>query len=165
MYSNFRAAFTSLVLQQFHYKNSYWTYKCLLFYKICSRFILKFLIAYKKYFAKFLIVLITLFAIQTYKSEGQALFIRSIQNFIYPLMRFLRKISIPILYLFPNMSLLYEETCLLSNPMFQTNQVDCDACKHINIIDLSSQSQLINVYNNFPFLLHVSEFCNRLFTL
>lgn len=58
------------------------------------------------------------------------------------------------------MALLYEETCLVSNPYFQTNQIDCSGCQHINIMDLSSQSQLISVYNNFPFLLNVSDFNN-----
>lgn len=111
---------------------------------------------YKTFFMKMGFTFLTLMAIHTYKSEGQAFFIRAIQNYIYPFMRSLRKLSIPLLYFFPNMALLYEETCLVSNPYFQTNQIDCRGCQHINIMDLSSQSHLISVYNNFPFLLNVS---------
>uniref|UniRef100_A0A336MCN6 CSON013757 protein n=1 Tax=Culicoides sonorensis TaxID=179676 RepID=A0A336MCN6_CULSO len=144
--------FQQHVIQQ--YRND-WSYKYLVFYKICSTCILKHLITYKLYFINFVLLLLLIFTIQIFKTEAHAFFIRTIQPFIYPFLKLCRKVAIPILYLLPKISLLYDETCFVSNPYFQTNNIKCDECQHINVLDLSGKSHLIDINNNFPFIITV----------
>ncbi|PBC25594.1 hypothetical protein APICC_07310 [Apis cerana cerana] len=64
--------------------------------------------------------------------------LRNLQNSIYPGLKLLRKIAIPIIQHYPSLSELYDEWCLLENPYFYVNDMDCWPCNVIHFIpDLS----------------------------
>lgn len=64
--------------------------------------------------------------------------LRNLQNSIYPGLKLLRQIAIPIIQHYPSLSELYDEWCLLENPYFYVNDMDCWPCRVIHFIpDLS----------------------------
>lgn len=85
----------------------------------------------------FFIMLIILLVI--YKQhETSNLFMRNIQNYIYPGMKYWRKITMPVIKTFPELTQFYDETCLMQNPLFQVQQLDCTPCMNIiNVLDLT----------------------------
>lgn len=94
----------------------------------------------------------------TYKTETSNILLRNLQTFIYPGMKIWRKLSIPIITQFPELtgliqffsllfspklisfkfSDLYDESCIFVNPFFQVD-INCDPCRDIrNVIDANS---------------------------
>lgn len=79
-----------------------------------------------------------LIALVNCHTDISRLFMRNIQTFIYPGMRYWRKLTLPIIREFPELTNLYDESCLLSNPFFHVAELDCTPCMHvINIVDLT----------------------------
>ncbi|XP_011136473.1 uncharacterized protein LOC105181417 [Harpegnathos saltator] len=54
--------------------------------------------------------------------------VRLCQNSIYPSLYILRKVAVPVMSLYPSLSELYDEWCLIENPYFYVNDMDCLAC-------------------------------------
>lgn len=74
-----------------------------------------------------------------YKSEACNLFMSYIQPIIYPGMSVWRQMTAPIVANIPGLSQLYDETCLLSNPFFHINDMDCRPCADVvNILDVTN---------------------------
>lgn len=83
-------------------------------------------------------VVFIIIALVNYRTDISRLFMRNIQTFIYPGMRYWRKITLPIIRQFPQLTNLYDESCLLSNPYFHVAELDCAPCiSVINVVDLS----------------------------
>lgn len=79
-----------------------------------------------------------LIALVNCHTDISRLFMRNIQTFIYPGMRYWRKLTLPIIRELPQLTNLYDESCLLSNPFFQVAELDCAPCTNvINIVDLT----------------------------
>ncbi|XP_028163789.1 uncharacterized protein LOC114355254 isoform X2 [Ostrinia furnacalis] len=55
-----------------------------------------------------------------------------LQEYIYPGLRLFRKIAIPFISLFPSLTDLYHETCLIQNPFFTVVDMDCWPCSSVN---------------------------------
>lgn len=92
---------------------------------------------FKRYFVYISVVLIIV-ALVNYRTDISRLFMRNIQTFIYPGMRYWRKMTLPIIRQFPRLTNLYDESCLLSNPYFHVAELDCAPCINvINVVDLS----------------------------
>ncbi|XP_068986724.1 uncharacterized protein LOC117165963 isoform X2 [Bombus vancouverensis nearcticus] len=65
--------------------------------------------------------------------------LRNLQNSIYPGLKLLRKIAVPIIQHYPSLSELYDEWCILENPYFYVNDMDCWPCSVVHFVpDLSS---------------------------
>ncbi|XP_071557882.1 uncharacterized protein [Temnothorax nylanderi] len=62
------------------------------------------------------------------------LFIRISQNSIYPALYVLRKAAVPIVSLYPSLSELYDEWCLIENPYFYVNDMDCWPCTMVHSV-------------------------------
>lgn len=87
------------------------------------------------FFAGIVCILIVLV---NYHTNVSRLFMRNIQTLIYPGMRYWRKLTLPIIREFPQLTNLYDESCLLSNPFFYVAELDCTPCMNvINVVDLS----------------------------
>lgn len=79
-----------------------------------------------------------LIVLVNYHANISRMFMRNIQTFIYPGMRYWRKLTLPMIREFPQLTNLYDESCLLSNPFFYVTELDCTPCVNvINVVDLS----------------------------
>ncbi|KAF3430049.1 hypothetical protein E2986_08879 [Frieseomelitta varia] len=59
---------------------------------------------------------------------------RNLQNSIYPGLKLIRKIAIPVIQHYPSLSELYDEWCILENPYFYVNDMDCWPCSVVHFI-------------------------------
>lgn len=83
-------------------------------------------------------VVFVIIALVNYRTDISRLFMRNIQTFIYPGMKYWRKMTLPIIRQFPQLTNLYDESCLLSNPYFHVAELDCAPCINvISVVDLS----------------------------
>lgn len=90
-------------------------------------------------FTSLVFVIVGAIILGHYKSAATNLFMSYIQTIIYPGMSVWRQITAPIVAIIPGLSQLYDETCLLSNPFFQINDMDCRPCADVvNILDLTN---------------------------
>lgn len=98
------------------------------------------------------IIIFAILLVTYYNVEFTKLFMRNIQTFIYPGMRVWRIFTLPIIRTFPELSNFYDETCLVSNPFFRVNDLDCSPCADIvNVVDLSDATTHLNYLdNNIP---------------
>ncbi|XP_045459532.1 uncharacterized protein LOC123670068 [Melitaea cinxia] len=105
----------------------------------------------KKY--KFIITcfFIVLFVAYNFKSIYSC-FLCNVQEYIYPGYRLLRKISIPFLSLFPSLTDLYQETCLIQNPFFTVVDMDCWPCSSVNNIGEVFNPQPVHKQQIAPFI-------------
>ncbi|XP_077286578.1 uncharacterized protein LOC143911543 isoform X2 [Arctopsyche grandis] len=82
-----------------------------------------------------LLFIITLYFVNlSLDGKPLSLFLCKIQEFIYPGLRLLRILSIPIISTFPSLTELYDETCLIQNPFFRVNDMDCWPCNDVKEI-------------------------------
>ncbi|CAG4941297.1 unnamed protein product [Colias eurytheme] len=67
----------------------------------------------------------------THYREIYSFIICNLQEYIYPGLRFWRQISIPFLSIFPVLTGLHQETCLIQNPYFTVVDMDCWPCSNV----------------------------------
>ncbi|XP_076667193.1 uncharacterized protein LOC143368396 [Andrena cerasifolii] len=63
-----------------------------------------------------------------------AIIMRNLQNSIYPGLKLLRKVAVPIIQRYPSLSEFYDEWCILENPYFYVNDIDCWPCSVVHFI-------------------------------
>ncbi|KAL1116205.1 hypothetical protein AAG570_005700 [Ranatra chinensis] len=59
---------------------------------------------------------------------------RNIQEVIYPGMKLVRKLMLPLVTNFPALTEWYDEACLVGNPYFQVSDIDCWPCQGVRSI-------------------------------
>ncbi|XP_062534109.1 uncharacterized protein LOC134203246 [Armigeres subalbatus] len=141
------AEFNNYLVRNYFHNNNIINY---IFDKHTSRILLKTVIDRKKKIINFIFVLLTLFIVFSYKHEVSTVVLRNIQSFIYPGMRVWRKVTVPIIANYPSLTELYDESCLLTNPYFQVENLNCDPCADVaNVLDLTNVDQ---VAVNYPYI-------------
>lgn len=99
-------------------------------------------------------ILALVFALVNYRVELTLIFMRHFQVYIYPFMRFWRKLTMPIIQRFPELTRFYDETCLVSNPFFRVANLDCTPCTDvINVVDLSIAPHFDYLGSNIPYII------------
>lgn len=97
--------------------------------------------ANKRQYCYFIIGVTLIILLVNYQAEASHFFMRHIQTMIYPGMRAWRILTLPIIETFPWLTQLYDETCLVSNPLFQVADLDCKPCSSVvSVLDLTSSS-------------------------
>lgn len=97
------------------------------------------LIRKRRKLLSYICIICSIFCLVAYRNETSNIFMKNIQNYIYPLMSAWRLLTLPIIKVFPGLTELYDESCLVSNPFFQVKDLDCRPCVGvINVLDLSS---------------------------
>ncbi|RZB70347.1 uncharacterized protein BDFB_007012, partial [Asbolus verrucosus] len=72
------------------------------------------------------------------ETTAQNLVLRNVQGLIYPGLKVLRFLSVPIIKQFPSLTGLYDESCLLENPFFYVSDMECWPCENVHaVIDLT----------------------------
>ncbi|XP_020283920.1 uncharacterized protein LOC109854830 isoform X1 [Pseudomyrmex gracilis] len=82
-------------------------------------------------------LLIFIVVVILYRSNQRWLnnaFVKISQNSIYPALYVLRKVAVPIVSLYPSLSDLYDEWCLIENPYFYINEMDCWHCTMVHSV-------------------------------
>lgn len=107
------------------------------------------LIKQKRYLFGIIIVLYIYF-----QSDLNNIFMRQIQHFIYPAMSIWRKFTLPLLMVWPKFSQLYDETCLITNPIFHVNDFDCSPCENvITVLDFTNIPEInATMMSSVPFI-------------
>uniref|UniRef100_A0A0K8TKR0 Putative conserved plasma membrane protein n=1 Tax=Tabanus bromius TaxID=304241 RepID=A0A0K8TKR0_TABBR len=91
----------------------------------------------------------------TYKNEASTLVLRNIQTFIYPGMKLWRKMTLPVISKFPGLTELYDESCLMMNPFFQVDDLNCEPCAGVvNVLDLTHVQQRTEFV---PFIFKINQ--------
>ncbi|KFB43936.1 hypothetical protein ZHAS_00011762 [Anopheles sinensis] len=128
--------FNNYLIRHYFHNNNIINY---IFDKHTSRILLKTVIERKKKIINFIFLLMTLFIVFSYKHEVSTVVLRNIQSFIYPGMRFWRKATVPIIASYPSLTEYYDESCLLTNPYFQVENLNCDPCADVaNVLDFTA---------------------------
>ncbi|XP_066252735.1 uncharacterized protein [Euwallacea similis] len=87
--------------------------------------------------------------------------LRNVQGFTYPALKIIRTVSLPLIKLFPSLTDLYDESCLVKNPHFYLADLDCSPCENVHsVIDLSgitSVNPYEKVSEGIPLVLKTSQ--------
>ncbi|XP_063223588.1 uncharacterized protein LOC134531705 [Bacillus rossius redtenbacheri] len=103
----------------------------------------------------FLLVFI-IHMVLTYHKPTYNIVVRNVQEFIHPCMKLLRWIALPVVKLFPSVTVLYDELCLVENPFFQAVDINCWPCADVrSVLDLSETDTPWDVqpHSGFPFIM------------
>ncbi|KAJ8727122.1 hypothetical protein PYW08_015519 [Mythimna loreyi] len=76
----------------------------------------------------------------------------NLQEYIYPGLKLLRKISIPLISLFPSLTDFYHETCLIQNPYFAVVDMDCWPCSTVSNIREVNDPIPVSQQQTAPFI-------------
>lgn len=91
----------------------------------------------------------------SYKNEASTIVLRNIQTFIYPGMKVWRKMTLPVIKKFPGLTELYDESCLMMNPFFQVDDLNCDPCANVkNVLDLTNMDKTTDFV---PFVFKIQQ--------
>lgn len=109
----------------------------------------------KRYFLFCFVFLVFILCIN-YKSDLNHGFMRNIQTSIYPLMFYWRKLTMPLLKTFPQLSEFYDEACLIENPFFYVTDLDCWPCINFKRVKIYKHvEELIYADRTLPHILQV----------
>ncbi|KAK9508695.1 hypothetical protein O3M35_006188 [Rhynocoris fuscipes] len=103
-----------------------------------------------------LFALVVLFLLMlSYRKTAHNFLERNIQEVIYPAMKGLRKLMLPVVKLFPSITEWYDEACLVSNPYFKVSDIDCWPCENVRSILNLTLSNLDNdaYHSGIPFII------------
>ncbi|XP_046995356.1 uncharacterized protein LOC124607182 isoform X1 [Schistocerca americana] len=95
------------------------------------------------------------FIAQLYQKSAVNFIIRNVQELIYPAMKVLRFVSLPLVTNFPSISAWYDEICLIENPYFQASDMYCWPCEEVrSVLDLSETAEPVKQlpHAGFPFI-------------
>lgn len=115
---------------------------------------IKYIYGQLKRFTSYMVLIAFVFVLVNYRVELSKLFMRNIQVYIYPGMRLWRIITLPVIQQFPQLTAFYDETCLVSNPFFRVENLDCTPCADvINVVDLTITPNFGYFGNNIPHII------------
>ncbi|KAJ8675182.1 hypothetical protein QAD02_010968 [Eretmocerus hayati] len=79
--------------------------------------------------------------------------LRNVQDLIYPGLRILRKLAVPIITLLPFLTEWYDEWCLVENPYFYVDGMDCWPCTNVNSVQNLTDLSISPTFNTgIPFI-------------
>lgn len=111
----------------------------------------------RRYFLH-IVVCAVVIVLVNYKTETSNAFMRNIQTFIYPVMWAWRKMTLPLIKTFPTLTNLYDETCLIENPLFRVAQLDCTPCAGIvKVIEHSASHPITYLDHSVPHVIQVTQ--------
>ncbi|KDR17031.1 hypothetical protein L798_09241 [Zootermopsis nevadensis] len=91
----------------------------------------------------------------TYHKPTYNVVVRNVQELIYPIMKCLRRVTLPVVKAMPSVTVWYDEMCLLENPHFQATDMNCWACEEVrSVLDLSKMHNPrdFQPHTGFPYI-------------
>lgn len=111
---------------------------------------------YTKYGTLFLGIVIAIYVTYNFKTVYSTVMC-NVQEYIYPGLKLLRRIAIPFISLFPSLTDLYHETCLIQNPFFTVVDMDCWPCSTVTNIMEVNQPKPVNQQHTTPFIYETDQ--------
>ncbi|XP_046393999.1 uncharacterized protein LOC124161837 [Ischnura elegans] len=96
-----------------------------------------------------------LYCVLACHNPTQKLVTRHIQDYIYPFMRTFRLVTLPLLKVYPSLVDWHEEQCLVKNPFYKVQDLDCWPCEQVrSVLDLSGLKNFTEYYHHsgIPFV-------------
>lgn len=103
-----------------------------------------------------LVIIIGVCVVYNYKSIYSSI-VCNLQEYIYPGLKLLRKISIPFISLFPSLTDYYHETCLIQNPYFSVVDMDCWPCSTVSNIREVNDPNPVSQQQTAPFIYETEQ--------
>ncbi|KAL0268179.1 UNVERIFIED_CONTAM: hypothetical protein PYX00_010220 [Menopon gallinae] len=104
----------------------------------------------------FIVGLFTVGYLLSYHKPTHNFVERNIQEVIYPFMKMYRLLTLPLIGLFPSLSELYDELCLVENPYFQVSNMDCWPCENVRFV-LNITDTNLSYHVGLPLIIKVDE--------
>nr|CAI5868193.1 unnamed protein product [Callosobruchus analis] len=107
---------------------------------------------------KYLSILSTIFLIFIYillrvHQPTYSIVLRNVQGLTHPTLKIVRMLAIPIIKLFPSLTDLYDESCLIENPYFYVAEMECWPCENVNtVVDITENKDLFKSGAGTPFV-------------
>ncbi|XP_023312766.1 uncharacterized protein LOC111692869 [Anoplophora glabripennis] len=93
-------------------------------------------------FLLFTLITIFIYILLNVHQPTSSIVLRNVQGLTYPTLKIVRFLSVPIIKMFPSLTDLYDETCLLENPYFYVADMECWPCEGVHaVLDLSEVDQ------------------------
>uniref|UniRef100_A0A1Y1MH36 Uncharacterized protein n=1 Tax=Photinus pyralis TaxID=7054 RepID=A0A1Y1MH36_PHOPY len=84
--------------------------------------------------------------------------LRNVQGLIYPGLKVVRFLAVPILKKFPSLTNLYDESCLVENPYFYVSDMECWPCEDVHsVIDLTGFSNYSLYQSGIPYIVQTNQ--------
>ncbi|KAK9870794.1 hypothetical protein WA026_009754 [Henosepilachna vigintioctopunctata] len=87
-----------------------------------------------------------------------SLVLRNVQGLIYPGLKILRFLSVPIIKRYPSLTELYDESCLLENPYFYVHDMECWPCQNVySVFELKGPVNQSMYLSGIPYVTKTSH--------
>ncbi|CAH1990180.1 unnamed protein product [Acanthoscelides obtectus] len=84
--------------------------------------------------------------------------LRNVQGLTHPVLKFVRMLAVPVIKLFPSLTDLYEESCLIENPYFYVSEMECWPCENVNtVVDITENKELFKSGAGTPFVAKIDQ--------
>lgn len=84
--------------------------------------------------------------------------LRNVQGLIYPGLKLVRFLAVPILKQFPSLTHLYDESCLVENPYFYVSDMECWPCEDVHtIVDLTDFDNYSLYQSGIPYVVKTNQ--------
>ncbi|KAG5886969.1 hypothetical protein JTB14_006612 [Gonioctena quinquepunctata] len=119
--------------------------------KICTIF--------KNLFLLFALIFIVVYILLNVHQPTSSIVLRNVQGLTYPTLKFVRFLSVPIIRLFPSLTDLYDESCLLENPYFYVADMECWPCESVHaVLNITKVDEgLLKSGSGTPFVVKIDQ--------
>ncbi|XP_044747837.1 uncharacterized protein LOC123309057 [Coccinella septempunctata] len=104
------------------------------------------------------ILAISIYILLNVHQPTSSLVLRNVQGFIYPGLKFLRILSVPIIKKLPLLTGLYDESCLIENPYFYVHEMECWPCYNVySFIEITGTQNQSTYSSGIPHITKTSH--------
>lgn len=105
-----------------------------------------------------LILAIFIYILLNVHVPTSSIVLRNVQGLIYPGFTFLRFLSVPLIKQFPSLTELYYESCLVENPYFFVQDMDCWPCRNTySVMDFTNFTNTSFLQTSMPYITKTSQ--------
>lgn len=117
--------------------------------------------AYKISTIFILVLSVFVYVLLNVHTPTSSIVLRNVQGLTYPALKVVRILSVPIISLFPSLTDLYDESCLIENPYFYVSDMECWPCENvlsvINLTVIQDQSTFEKIGEGTPFIAKIDR--------
>ncbi|KAJ3657770.1 hypothetical protein Zmor_009553 [Zophobas morio] len=111
-----------------------------------------------KIFFIFTLVSTCIYILLNVHQPTSSLVLRNVQGLIYPGLKILRFLSVPIIRKYPSLTGLYDESCLVENPYFYVSDMECWPCENVHsVMDLTGFDNHSLYQSGTPYIIKTQQ--------
>ncbi|XP_045480567.1 uncharacterized protein LOC123685043 [Harmonia axyridis] len=111
-----------------------------------------------KLFIFIFILAIFIYILLNFHQPTSSLVLRNVQGFIYPGLKILRHLSVPVIQRFPFLTGFYDESCLVENPFFYVQEMECWPCLNVySLIEITGKQNQSIYMSGIPHITKTSH--------